>query len=164
MLHIFSESRRRRVLSVLFVFWIQEGHKHTMSNSTDVNTFNVFVSVCANHVFILLSSSDWLDHGFILLDGSHSALDRIHRRHVETKGILSPSVICCPVLEVLSLDLWPLQWCFQGHLTCIPPIVWLFLTWLYHFPLSVKYRKRWKKTTKKTVNAADDFIFWLCKL
>lgn len=36
------------------VLWIQEGHKHyTLINSADVNTFNVFVSLCANHMLIV---------------------------------------------------------------------------------------------------------------
>lgn len=49
---IFSANREDGVISMSVVFWIQEEHKHeSWTNSADINTFSVFVSLCANHVY-----------------------------------------------------------------------------------------------------------------
>lgn len=158
--HIFSASREDDGVisaSVAPVLWVQEEHKHhILTNGADVNTFSVFVSPCANHMFIVTEL--WVDNGFILLDGSQHSRGSETCRNGKIWGILWPSVICRPVLEVLSLPLLTSHWPLTPAvvLSGSPDLhssdcLWVFLTWLYHFLLSVKYRKRWggEKNNKK---------------
>lgn len=147
----FSEYRTVLLAWVLLDLQIQEGNKHCTLTAL---THLMFVSLCANHMFVvgelfglggMMGSYYWM-----------AAVDLTHRRHVENQqkredlrnSFTIRKMLPCPNPCSQVTDLWPLQWCFQGHLTCFPPIVcgFFFLTWLYHFLLSIKNRKRqWRK-------------------
>lgn len=173
---IFSANIEDGVISmnVVTVLWIQETNTILWVTAL-MWTHLMFLLACVLIICLWSLNSDWMDNGFILLVGSQHSLGSDSAETCRTGkiwGILSPSIISCPVLEVLFLPLLSSHWPLTPAvvLSGSPDLhssdcLWVFLTWLYHFLLSVKYRKRWeKKTTKKTVNAADDFIFWLCKL
>lgn len=107
---------------------IQGERRCTLTHSADVNTFNMFVSLCANHVMIGRVTGCY--YGVAVRNhscGSDSP-DAFRTSEVETGrfwGILSPSPPCPGgAVPSLALSHWPLTpWCFQGHLTCGPLIV-----------------------------------------